>query len=58
MNKKAQISMPSGMGGIVRYFDNYKSKLHIDPDKVIFLTGLLMVVVILLHLVGPGIFGF
>jgi len=30
-----RISMPSGYGGLVRYYDEYKSKLQIKPQHVI-----------------------
>jgi len=37
-----RISMPSGMGGLVRYFDEYKSKLHIRPAHVVLMVILLV----------------
>ena len=30
-----QISMPSGMGGLTRYFDEFQSKLQIKPAYVV-----------------------
>ena len=44
-----KISMPSGMGGLVRYFDDYKSKLEFKPGHVVVLTILIIVLMILLH---------
>jgi len=32
-----QINMPSGMGGITRYFDEYNSKVQIKPEYVVVL---------------------
>lgn len=36
------ISMPSGMGGLTRYFDDYKSKLQITPMHVMIFVVLLI----------------
>ncbi|MBR9677572.1 preprotein translocase subunit Sec61beta [Candidatus Woesearchaeota archaeon] len=47
MARDNKIRMPSGMGGLVRYFEDYKSKFEIQPQHVI----ILVVVVILLELV-------
>ena len=38
-----KIQMPSGMGGLVRYFDGGKSKLQLTPEHV---TGLILLVII------------
>ena len=38
-----QIHMPSGMGGITRYFDEYTSKIQITPAHVILLIGLMII---------------
>ena len=38
-----RISMPSGMGGLVRYFDEYKSKIRIKPTYVVLLIALVIV---------------
>lgn len=35
-----QISMPSGMGGLTRYFEEYKSKIQLKPSHVIILIVL------------------
>jgi len=47
----AGISMPSGMGGLTRYFDDYKSKLNITPTQVIIMVALLIVFEVGLRLV-------
>ena len=41
--------MPSGMGGLVRYFDDYKSKITLKPEIIIGLVVLVMIVEFLLH---------
>ncbi|MBS3109498.1 preprotein translocase subunit Sec61beta [Candidatus Woesearchaeota archaeon] len=57
MSKDNKIQMPSGMGGLVRYFDEYKSKLEISPGTVIILTILVAILMILLNAYGNAIFG-
>ncbi|MFH1209851.1 MAG: preprotein translocase subunit Sec61beta [archaeon] len=44
-----QIRMPSGMGGLVRYFDDYKSKIEIRPEIILILIALVVVIEYLLH---------
>ena len=44
-----QIRLPSGSGGLVRYFDDYKSKLEFKPHYVIAFIVLVIVVEIVLH---------
>ena len=44
-----QISMPSGMGGLVRYFDDYKSKIEVSPKIVVGVIIFMVILVIMLH---------
>lgn len=44
-----RIEMPRGSGGIVRYFDDYKSKLEFSPYWVIAVIVLIIVAEIILH---------
>ena len=50
MGRKDKIFMPSSQGGLVRYFDEEKTKIRIKPGHVIVLIGVLVVVEIILHL--------
>ncbi len=52
-----RVSMPSSQGGLVRYFDDYKSKIRFSPVVVIVMTIVVMLVVILLHIFGKGLLG-
>lgn len=52
-----RVSMPSSMGGLVRYFDEYNSKIEFKPGVVIVLCILVMVIVILLHMYGNSLLG-
>ncbi|MCX8146968.1 MAG: preprotein translocase subunit Sec61beta [Candidatus Woesearchaeota archaeon] len=52
-----RISMPSGMGGLVRYFDEYKSKIQIKPGHVVVLIAIFILIEIVLHWKGYSFFG-
>jgi preprotein translocase subunit Sec61beta len=54
---KDQIRMPSGMGGLVRYFDEYKSKIEFKPGHVILLCIIIIIVMILLYSFGNSWLG-
>jgi len=45
-----KINMPSGMGGLVRYFDDYKSKIEFKPEIVIVAIIVVIIAEILLHI--------
>ncbi len=47
-----RIQMPSAMGGIVRYFDDYKSKIQFKPGHVVLLAVIVMIGEIVLHTFG------
>lgn len=44
-----KINLPSGMGGLVRYFDDYKSKIVFKPEHIVIGIILVVIVEILLH---------
>jgi len=52
-----RVSMPSSMGGLVRYFDEYKSKFELKPGHVIILVAIVILIEILLHWQGSGWLG-
>ncbi len=56
MAKDNKIRMPSGQGGLTRYFDEYKSKVEFSPATVIVMSIIIMIIVILLHKFGMGFF--
>ena len=47
-----KISMPSGMGGLVRYFDEYKSKIEFKPSHIIILCVIVIIIMIFLYAYG------
>lgn len=52
-----KISMPSGIGGLVRYFDEYKSKIKFKPGFIILFVIIVIVIEIILHSQGASILG-
>ena len=52
-----RISMPSGMGGLVRYFDEYKSKIKFKPGHIIVLCIIVVGIMIFLHSFGDKLLG-
>jgi preprotein translocase subunit Sec61beta len=45
-----KLSIPSAGGGLVRYFDEYKSKIQIKPEFIILIIVLVIIFEILLRL--------
>jgi preprotein translocase subunit Sec61beta len=54
MARQDKIQMPSSGAGIMRYFDDYKSKIEFKPEHVVILTILIIIIVIVLHLTGSA----
>jgi preprotein translocase subunit Sec61beta len=52
-----KVSMPQGMGGLVRYFDEYKSKIRFKPGHIVILSILVIIIMIFLHSYGDQILG-
>lgn len=52
-----RITLPSGTGGIVRYFDEYKSKLEFKPGHIIVLCIVVMIIMMFLYAYGARILG-
>ena len=52
-----RVNMPSGMGGLVRYFDDYKSKLQLSPGNLIVIIVVIIVIELLLHWQGMSLLG-
>lgn len=57
MARDNRIRMPSGQGGLTRYFDEYKSKIDFSPAAVIVLAVIIMIIIILLHQFGGRFLG-
>lgn len=44
-----RIPMPSSQGGLVRYFDEYKSKVQLKPSHVIVFAVAIIFIELFLH---------
>ncbi len=47
-----KIQMPQSGGGLVRYFDEYKTKIMINPTAVIWMIIAVIAIEIILHSLG------
>ena len=47
--KKEKTNMPASYGGLMRYFEEYESKLSITPENVVFICAVVVIVELLLH---------
>jgi len=47
-----KIQMPQSGGGLVRYFDDYKTKIEIKPTTVIWMIVAVIIIEIILHSLG------
>ena len=52
MARDDRISMPGSYGGLVRYYDEYKSKIQIKPAHVIAIIVLVVVLEIALNIIA------
>ena len=51
------MQMPSGMGGLVRYFDEYKSKINFKPGTIVIFIVIVLIIEFMLHKYGGSLFG-
>lgn len=52
-----RINLPQSSGGLVRYFDEYESKIVIKPHHIIILVVLVILIEVVLHVVGKRLLG-
>jgi len=52
-----KLRIPSSGGGIIRYFEDYKSKIEITPTVIVGAIVAVIILEIILHASGSGIFG-
>ena len=50
MTNGSSFRMPSGGGGLVRYFEEYKSKIQLKPEHVVLLIILVVIFEIALRI--------
>ena len=52
-----KITMPSSGGGLVRYFDEFKSKFRFKPGSIVILAVAIIIIMIILHTYGKSFLG-
>ncbi len=52
-----KINLPSSGAGLMRYFDEFKSKISLKPQVVLVIIGLVVILEIVLHIYGNSFFG-
>ncbi len=57
MPQDNKVSMPSGMGGLMRYFDEYKSKIRIKPGHIIVMCLVVIMIMVFLYTYGNRMLG-
>ena len=57
MGRDNKISMPSGIGGLTRYFDEYKSRITIKPGHVVILCIVIIILLLFLQMRGMAWLG-
>jgi len=57
MVRNDKINLPSSGGGLIRYFDEYKSKISFKPGHVIILVIIIIIIEIILHTWGNSFLG-
>ena len=57
MARDNKINLPSSGGGLIRYFDEYKSKINFKPGHIIVLVVIIIIIEIILHTWGYGFLG-
>ena len=57
MAKSNKVNLPSGMGGLTRYFDDYTSNVELKPGHIIIMCAVVMILIIILHMQGNALLG-
>tara|TARA_Y100000310_G_C20650670_1_gene799250 strand:+ start:301 stop:477 length:177 start_codon:yes stop_codon:yes gene_type:complete len=52
-----KVNMPSGMGGLVRYFDEYRSKIRFKPGHIVILSIVVILIMFVLYGYGNALLG-
>ena len=54
---QGKVTIPSGMGGLVRYFEGYKSKIRFKPGHIVVLVIVVIVIMLVLYSYGNSLLG-
>ena len=55
--KKEKMSTPASYGGLMRYFEEYETKISLTPENVIFISVLVIMLELFLHFYGTRLLG-
>lgn len=55
MAQDNKIRLPSGQGGLTRYFDEYHSRFTLSPGSIIIMCVAVILIIILLHYLGAAL---
>ena len=55
--KREKTSMPASYGGLMRYFEEYESKITITPENVVFICAVVIILELMLHFYGRILLG-
>ncbi len=53
---RERAQLPSGSGGLLRYFDDYKSNVEITPEMVILICGVVILIELFFRVSGGSLF--
>jgi len=57
MSRQNKINMPMSGGGLMRYFEEFRSNIEFSPGSVVVLILVVIVIMIFLHAYGTSILG-
>lgn len=55
--KHEKTSMPASYGGLMRYFEEFETKISITPENVIFICAVVILLELFLHFYGARLIG-
>lgn len=54
---KNKIRIPMSQAGLVRYMDEFRSKIEFSPGSVVILIILIIILILILHSIGMRLIG-
>jgi preprotein translocase subunit Sec61beta len=56
MAQDNKITMPSGQGGLTRYFEETNAKIELSPASIIIISIVIVIIISALHVFGGNLF--
>ena len=57
MARPDRVQIPASQGGIMRYFDDYRSRIEFKPGHIIVLAIVVVIIEMFLHIQGYALLG-